>query len=163
MPGVKWVLNLSRNEFISSLLLAEYLPKQEGRSSSGPGQQALGASETQSGGHPRTAQQPDDTTTTSSAPTYTPEHPIGAKKSDSPFRFKQRLISIQLVYQHPFYMINSHCGFQQWYLKQVWQKIFKTTDFSVSVKYSKIIETMHISKFYIYRWHCTFSHHIQVS
>lgn len=93
MPGVERVSNMSRNEMIFSLLVAEYLPKPEGRSSSGRGQQAAGASETQSGGHPRTARQPDDTTTPANAPTYTPEHPGGAKESDSRFRF----IFIQLV------------------------------------------------------------------
>lgn len=75
MPGIKGFLNLSWNQFIFSLLLAEYPPKPEGTSSSGQGQQALGASETQSGGDPRTAQQQDGTTTFASAPIYNPEHP----------------------------------------------------------------------------------------
>lgn len=73
------VLILSRSQFIISLLLEEYLPKPEGRSSSGRGQQAAGASETQSGGDRRTARQTDDTATRASAPTYTPEHPGGTK------------------------------------------------------------------------------------
>lgn len=81
---------LIKNKFISSLLSVKYLPKAEDRSGSGRGHQAGDASETQSGGIPRSARLPDDTTTPASAPIYIPEHPGGAKESDSSFRLKHR-------------------------------------------------------------------------
>ena len=83
------VLLINNVYLIFSLLSSEHLPKPEGRSSSGQEYQGEGASETQSGGDPRSAQLPGDTTTPASTPTYIPEHPGGAKQSDSKFRFKQ--------------------------------------------------------------------------
>lgn len=61
------------------LLAAELLPKPAGRNGSGRGHQAEASSETEWGGSPTTAEPPDDTTTPANAPTYTPEHPEGAK------------------------------------------------------------------------------------
>lgn len=87
MSGVEWILILSRNQFVISLLLEEYLPKPESRSCSGRGQQTAAASETQSGGDPRTARQTGDTATRASAPTYTPEHPGEAKQLDNQIRW----------------------------------------------------------------------------
>lgn len=93
-----------------SLLLAEHVPEPEGRSSSGRGRRAEGASETQSGGDPGTAGRPGDTSTPASSPTYTPGHPGEAKESDKSIQIQtQRYIFpySSLAYQPPFYTITS--------------------------------------------------------
>lgn len=64
-------------------LAAGYPPEGAGRSGSGRGQRAEGASGTRSGRDPRTARQPRGTTTLAIAPTCIPERPGGAKGGGS--------------------------------------------------------------------------------